>query len=75
MDTFTSNFYDIGLLDDYDALVSTANLISELVNPLKEYLFKFNLTWECFIKKLYQIYVYNDALVQNNLPTFIGQVK
>ena len=75
MDTFTSNFYDTGLLDDYDALVSTANLISELVNPLKEYLFKFNLTWECFIKKLYQIYVYNDALVQNNLPTFIGQVK
>ncbi|XP_070168941.1 uncharacterized protein [Polyergus mexicanus] len=64
-----------GLLDDYDALVATAILISELVKPLKEYLFKFNLTWDCFIKKLYQIYVYNDALVQNNLPTFIGQLR
>lgn len=66
---------DTGLLDDYEALVSTAIQISELVKPLKEYLFKFNLTWDCFIKKLYQIYVYNDPLVQNNLPTFIGQVK
>ncbi|XP_072759086.1 uncharacterized protein [Anoplolepis gracilipes] len=64
-----------GLLDDYDALVATAILISELVKPLKEYLFKFNLTWDCFIKKLYQLYVYNDALVQNNLPTFIGQLR
>lgn len=67
--------HNVGLLDDYDALVATAILISELVKPLKDYLFKFNLTWDCFIKKLYQIYVYNDALVQNNLPTFIGQVK
>ncbi|XP_026827256.1 probable serine/threonine-protein kinase DDB_G0282963 isoform X6 [Ooceraea biroi] len=63
------------LLDDYDALVSTATEISELVKPLKEYLFKFNLTWDCFIKKLYQIYVYNDALVQNNVSTFFRQVK
>jgi len=67
-------FHDIGLLDDYDALVSTATQISELVKPLKEY-FKFNLTWDCFVKKLYQIYVYNDALVQNNVPTFFRQVK
>ncbi|XP_011875803.1 PREDICTED: uncharacterized protein LOC105566421 isoform X2 [Vollenhovia emeryi] len=63
-----------GLLNDYDALVSTAILISELVKPLKKCL-NFNLTWDCFIKKLYQIYVYNDALVQNNLPTFIGQLR
>ncbi|XP_011647175.1 uncharacterized protein LOC105433514 isoform X2 [Pogonomyrmex barbatus] len=63
-----------GLLNDYDALVSTAILISELVKPLKKCL-NFNLTWDCFIKKLYQIYVYNDALVQNNLPTFISQLR
>lgn len=63
-----------GLLNDYEALVSTAILISELVKPLKKCL-NFNLTWDCFIKKLYQIYVYNDALVQNNLPTFIGQLR
>ncbi|XP_018316494.1 uncharacterized protein [Mycetomoellerius zeteki] len=63
-----------GLLNDYDALVSTAIIISELVKPLKKCL-NFNLTWDCFIKKLYQIYVYNDALVQNNLPTFIGQLR
>lgn len=67
-------FYNIGLLDDYDVLVSTAILISELVKPLKKCL-NFNLTWDCFIKKLYQIYVYNDALVQHNLPIFIGQVR
>ena len=66
--------HNTGLLNDYDALVSTAIIISELVKPLKKCL-NFNLTWDCFIKKLYQIYVYNDALVQNNLPTFIGQVK
>ncbi|XP_018392119.1 PREDICTED: putative uncharacterized protein DDB_G0293878 isoform X1 [Cyphomyrmex costatus] len=63
-----------GLLNDYDALVSTAIIISELAKPLKKCL-NFNLTWDCFIKKLYQIYVYNDALVQNNLPTFIGQLR
>lgn len=62
-----------GLLDDYDALISTASQISELVKPLKGYLCKF--TWDCFIKKLYQIYVYDESLVQNNLPSFIGQVN
>ncbi|XP_032672363.1 uncharacterized protein LOC116844645 isoform X6 [Odontomachus brunneus] len=77
-DRSVSNLAEIfltGLLVDYDALVSTAIQISELVKPLKEYLFKFNLTWDCFIKKLYQIYVYNDPLVQNNLPTFISQLR
>lgn len=68
-------FSYVGLLDDYDALVSAAIKISALVKPLKDYLFKFNLTWDCFIKKLYQIYVYNDGFVQKNLPTFIDQVK
>ena len=66
----------VGLLDGYDALISTASQISELVEPLeKEHLCKFNLTWECFNKKLYQNYVYTDPLVQNNLPPFIGQVR
>ncbi|XP_076242087.1 uncharacterized protein LOC143184037 isoform X3 [Calliopsis andreniformis] len=64
-----------GLLDDYDALISTASQISELVKPLKDHLCKFNLSWDCFIKKLYQIYVYDDPLVQNNLPSFIGQLR
>ncbi|XP_053976246.1 uncharacterized protein LOC128875001 isoform X1 [Hylaeus volcanicus] len=64
-----------GLLDDYDALISTASQISELVKPLKDHLCKFNLSWDCFIKKLYQIYVYDDPLVQNNLPPFIGQLR
>ncbi|KAL0113937.1 hypothetical protein PUN28_011338 [Cardiocondyla obscurior] len=62
------------LLNDYDSLVSTAIFISELVKPLKK-CFNSNLTWVCLFKKLYQIYVYNDALLQNNLPTFIGQLK
>lgn len=64
-----------GLLDDYDALISTASQISELIQPLKDHLCKSNLSWDCFVKKLYQIYVYDDPLVQNNLPPFIGQVK
>ncbi|XP_076630622.1 uncharacterized protein LOC143346430 isoform X2 [Colletes latitarsis] len=64
-----------GLLDDYDALISTASQISELVKPLKDHLCKFNLSWDCFIKKLYQIYVYDDPLVQNNLPSFIVQLR
>nr|XP_033341608.1 uncharacterized protein LOC117229303 [Megalopta genalis] len=62
-----------GLLDDYDALISTASQISELVKPLKGYLCK--LTWDCFIKKLYQIYVYDDPMLQNNLSPFIGQLR
>ncbi|KAK2575288.1 hypothetical protein KPH14_008139 [Odynerus spinipes] len=65
----------VGLLDDYDALISTASQISKIVKPLKKHLCKFNLTWDCFIKKLYQIYVYNDPLVQNNLPPFIVQLR
>ncbi|XP_076395121.1 uncharacterized protein LOC100882720 isoform X2 [Megachile rotundata] len=64
-----------GLLDDYDALISTASKITEFVKPLTDHLCKFNLSWECFIKKLYQIYVYDDPLVQNNLPSFIEQLK
>ncbi|XP_014486001.1 PREDICTED: uncharacterized protein LOC106750284 isoform X4 [Dinoponera quadriceps] len=77
-DRSESNLAEIfltGLLDDYDALVSTAIQISDLVKPLKDYLFKFNLTWDCFIKKLYQIYVYNDPFVQDNLPMLIGQMR
>ncbi|XP_015434786.1 PREDICTED: uncharacterized protein LOC107190491 [Dufourea novaeangliae] len=62
-----------GLLDDYDALISTASQISELLKPLKGYLCKF--TWDCFFKKLYQIYVYDDPLVHNNLSTFIIQLR
>ncbi|XP_076651580.1 uncharacterized protein LOC143358372 isoform X1 [Halictus rubicundus] len=62
-----------GLLDDYDALISTASQISELVKPLKGYLCKF--TWDCFIKKLYQIYVYDDPMLQNNLSPFIGELR
>lgn len=72
---FSSCILCVGLLDDYDALISTASQISELVKPLKDHLCKFNLSWDCFIKKLYQIYVYDDPLVQNNLPPFIGQVN
>ncbi|XP_076678686.1 uncharacterized protein LOC143374415 isoform X2 [Andrena cerasifolii] len=64
-----------GLLDDYDALISTASQISELIQPLKDHLCKSNLSWDCFVKKLYQIYVYDDPLVQNNLPPFIGQLR
>ena len=65
-----------GMLDGYDALISTALQISELVKPVEtEYFQKFNLTWESFNKKLYQDYVYTDPLIQNKLPPFIGQVN
>ncbi|CAL7937735.1 unnamed protein product [Xylocopa violacea] len=68
-----------GLLDDYDALISTALKIYEFVKLLKDHLGKFNcklpLSWGSFIKKLYQIYIYDDPLIQNNLPPFIGQLR
>ena len=64
------------MLDGYDALISTAIQISELIKPVeKEYFQKFNLTWECFNKTLYQDYVYTDPLIQNKLPPFISQVN
>lgn len=69
----------VGLLDDYDALITTAVKISEFVKLLKDHLGKFNyefpLPWAAFIKKLYQIYIYDDPFIQNNLPPFIGQVN
>ncbi|KAK9306519.1 hypothetical protein QLX08_002885 [Tetragonisca angustula] len=69
----------IGLLDDYDALITTAVKISEFVKLLKDHLGKFNyefpLPWAAFIKKLYQIYIYDDPFIQNNLPPFIGQLR
>ncbi|XP_017888915.1 uncharacterized protein LOC108630248 [Ceratina calcarata] len=68
-----------GLLDDYDALISTALKISEFVKLLKDHLGKFKckfpLSWGSFIKKLYQIYIYDDPLIQNNLPPFISQLR
>ncbi|XP_015603385.1 uncharacterized protein LOC107271664 isoform X2 [Cephus cinctus] len=66
----------IGLSDGYDALISATSKISPLVEPLeKEYLCKFNLTWKCLNKKLYQNYVYTDSRVQDNLQPFIGQLR
>lgn len=53
--------------------------ISEFVKLLKDHLGKFNykfpLPWAAFIKKLYQIYIYDDPFIQNSLSPFIGQVK
>lgn len=64
------------MLDGYDALIATALQVSQLIKPVeKEYFQKFNLTWECFNKKLYQDYVYTDPLIQNRLPPFIGQLR
>lgn len=74
MVSFIYCVFRTGLIDDYDALISTASKITEFVKPLTDHLCKFNLSWECFIKKLYQIYVYDDPLVQNNLPSFVEQV-
>lgn len=75
---FIFMFFPVGLVDDYDALLLTALKISDIVKPLKDHLRKFNynytLTWDCFITKLYQIYIYDDPLVQNNLLPFIGKV-
>lgn len=69
------NNLSTGLLDGYDALLSAASHLSSLVEPLEnEHLSKFNLTWDCLNKRLYQSCVYTDPLVQNNLPPFIGQV-
>ncbi|XP_034179837.2 uncharacterized protein LOC117604147 isoform X6 [Osmia lignaria lignaria] len=72
---FIYYIFRTGLIDDYDALISTASKITEFVKPLTDHLCKFNLSWECFIKKLYQIYVYDDPLVQNNLPSFVEQLR
>ncbi|XP_058803780.1 mucin-4 [Phymastichus coffea] len=64
------------LLDGYDALLSTAVHITDLLEPLqKELLNKVDLSWEQINKRLYQNYVYSDPLIQNNLPPFIGQLR
>ncbi|XP_066595931.1 uncharacterized protein [Prorops nasuta] len=64
-----------GFLGDYNALISTGVQISELVKPLTEHLCIFSLGWDFFIKKLYQIYVYSDPIVQTNLSAFIAQLR
>jgi hypothetical protein len=36
---------------------------------------RFSLTWELLSKHLYQLVVYTDPLIQNNLPIFISQLR
>ncbi|XP_023248562.1 uncharacterized protein LOC111644100 [Copidosoma floridanum] len=64
------------LLDGYEALLATAVHISDLLQPLQNELFsKVNLTWSYINKSLYQNYVFSDPLIQNNLPSYLGQLK
>ena len=47
-------------------------VLSDLeVNHLR----RFSLTWELLGKHLYQLIVYTDPLIQNNLPIFISQLR
>ncbi len=42
---------------------------------LERHLRQFSLTWEVVNKHVYQESVYKDALVQNNLPIFVSQLR
>ena len=66
----------LGLLEGYQKLCDAAQKVSPALTDLEErHLSRFTLTWEVFNKHLYQLVIYTDPLIQNNLPIFISQVR
>ncbi|XP_037084879.1 LOW QUALITY PROTEIN: protein FAM193A-like [Pollicipes pollicipes] len=64
------------LLDNYDRLVTAAVSLAPAVHTLEHHhLSRFGLSWESLNKHAYQSVVYMDPMVQNNLPTFISQLR
>ncbi|XP_043269998.1 serine-rich adhesin for platelets [Venturia canescens] len=64
------------ILDGYDAFVSTAKQVSDLVKPVEErHLLKFNLTWEFFNKALYENHIWiSEPSMRNVTGSFTTQL-
>lgn len=71
------NVFFSGILDGYDAFVSTAKQVSDLVKPVEErHLLKFNLTWEFFNKALYENHIWiSEPSMRNITGSFTTQVR
>jgi len=65
-----------GLLGGHDRLCEASKIIGPVLGDLEvNHLRRFSLTWELLSKHLYQMLVYSDPLIQNNLPIFISQLR
>lgn len=65
-----------GLLGGHEKLCEASKIISPVLGDLEvNHLRRFSLTWEILSKHLYQMLVYSDPLIQNNLPIFISQLR
>merc|ERR1719239_442549 len=64
------------LLGGHDKLCEAGKLVAPVLSDLEvNHLRRFSLTWELLSKHLYQVIVYTDPLIQNNLPIFISQLR
>jgi len=65
-----------GLLGGHERLCEASKIICPVLGDLEvNHLRRFSLTWELLSKHLYQMLVYSDPLIQNNLPIFISQLR
>jgi len=65
-----------GLLGGHERLCEASKIIGPVLGDLEvNHLRRFSLTWELLSKHLYQMLVYSDPLIQNNLPIFISQLR
>jgi len=65
-----------GLLGGHEKLCEACKLLSPVLSDLEvNHLRRFSLTWELLSKHLYQLIVYTDPLIQNNLPIFVSQLR
>jgi len=65
-----------GLLSGHARICEAARILAPVVSELEvHHLRRFSLTWELLSKHLYQLIVYTDPVIQNNLPIFISQLR
>jgi len=65
-----------GLLGGHERLCEASKILAPVLGDLEvNHLRRFSLTWELLSKHLYQMLVYSDPLIQNNLPIFISQLR
>jgi len=65
-----------GLLGGHERLCEASKIMGPVLGDLEvNHLRRFSLTWELLSKHLYQMLVYSDPLIQNNLPIFISQLR
>ena len=63
-------------MESFNRTCQAAQVVSPVVYDLEtDHLRRFNLSWDILCKHMYQSIIYNNPLIQNNLPIFISQVK